>query len=864
MEKENTNPKRPGRKALFVGATTKSVPSAGEKKTDDSGKEFAGLILEIIDRYNSGDKEARIEVETTPEAYIPAADSINRLIDFLSSQAAESSIDISGEPEPLLKELNEKLSFSEEELEIARQEISRLNKIIKEKEEESPNYDEDNLKELEEKYNAETEELKQKIAQKEEEILRREDEIRKELEEKYNAETEELKQKIAQKKEESLRREEEIQKELEDYNAGIEELKQEIVQKDEKLRDIGSEFSRAGEEKKRLTDQYEDKIKQYDRKLSGLEETNNRLSKDIDKYKTDSTRIEELTRTKAQKEEEIKSLHSAMNKAEEERKNLIRQSGEKIEQYTNRIALLEEENKKLSEINNELSLKEKTEQEDINAKIAEIETLKQRSETIVQQNPMPILLMKKNFDIIVANKAFEEMSGMSLQEISRMNARSFKVLKQEGKGLGYTLKNKERASGEVEIEMPSGIHILEQYSIPILNKNHEIANILAVYNNVTEIRRKNAEIEELRLKEKEEAELLSDSAEMITGKMVGMTSGDMTVSVEIFEDDPLAVLKTSFNKSVEEFRDLISSIKEKANIIEKTSEELSTNSDDIAKANENLALISEESAEFLRDLMERFEKINLSISDLSASIEEISSTSQEVTKQANQAALEGKNAAEIGKEASEKMENVGKISQQSVNDINLLNQEMYKINEIIKLIRGIAEQTNMLALNAAIEAARAGEHGRGFAVVAGEVKNLAGESKEATQKIELLISEIQNNSDITANSMKQADEEIQSGIKSVNMAVEALYNIARDIEVASRGISDISHATETQANEINAFMRSIEEANALTRGNLEKLEGMAAMAEEISATTEEVGSISHEMHDLSEDLQGTMKKFRMN
>lgn len=831
MEKEHTNPKRPGRKALFVGATTKPVPSAGEKKTDDSGKEFAGLILEIIERYNSGDREARIEVETAPEAYVPAADSINRLIDLMSSQAViESSTDIPGESESLLNELNEKLSSSENELENARQEVSRLNEIIKEKEEEeSLNFDEDSLKELEDKYNAEIEDLKQKITQKEEE---------------------------------NLRREEEIQKELEEYNAGIEEAKQEIAQKEEKLRNIESELGRAGEEKKQLADQYEDKIKQYTRQLSGLEETNNRLSKDIDKYKAESARIEELTKTKARKDEEIKSLQSSITKAEEEKKTIVKQSGEKIEQYTSRIALLEEENKNLSEKFNGLSLKEKTEKEEINAKIAEIETLKQRSETIVQQNPMPILLMNKNFDIIVANTAFEEMSGIALQEITRMNARSFRILKQEGKGLGYTLKNKVRASGEVEIEMPSGIHILEQYSIPILNKNQEIANILAVYNDVTEIRRKNAEIEELRLKDKEEAEILSDSAEMITGKMVGMTSGDMTVSVEIFEDDPLAVLKTNFNKSVEEFRDLISSIKEKANIIEKTSEELSTNSDDIAKANENLALISEESAEFLRDLMERFEKINLSISDLSASIEEISSTSQEVTKQANQAALEGKNAAEIGKEASEKMENVGKISQQSVNEINLLNEEMYKINEIIKLIRGIAEQTNMLALNAAIEAARAGEHGRGFAVVAGEVKNLAGESKEATEKIELLISEIQNNSDITANSMRQADEEIQSGIKSVNMAVEALYNIARDIEVASRGISDISHATETQANEINAFMRSIEEANALTSGNLEKLEGMAAMAEEISATTEEVGSISHEMHDLSEDLQTTMKKFR--
>ncbi len=102
------------------------------------------------------------------------------------------------------------------------------------------------------------------------------------------------------------------------------------------------------------------------------------------------------------------------------------------------------------------------------------------------------------------------------------------------------------------------------------------------------------------------------------------------------------------------------------------------------------------------------------------------------------------------------MEIVEKISRQSLDEITALNEQMRQISKIVNLITDIANQTNLLALNAAIEAARAGEHGRGFAVVAGEVKNLAGESKRASNQIESLIKAIQSKSEQTAVSMKNS------------------------------------------------------------------------------------------------------------
>ncbi|MFI5936616.1 methyl-accepting chemotaxis protein [Actinoplanes sp. NPDC051494] len=77
-------------------------------------------------------------------------------------------------------------------------------------------------------------------------------------------------------------------------------------------------------------------------------------------------------------------------------------------------------------------------------------------------------------------------------------------------------------------------------------------------------------------------------------------------------------------------------------------------------------------------------------------------------------------------------------------EVEALGQASTAIGDVIKIISSIADQTNLLALNATIEAARAGEVGRGFAVVAGEVKDLARETAEATQKVSEQITGIQS------------------------------------------------------------------------------------------------------------------------
>ncbi|GAA2891544.1 hypothetical protein Acy02nite_14520 [Actinoplanes cyaneus] len=93
-------------------------------------------------------------------------------------------------------------------------------------------------------------------------------------------------------------------------------------------------------------------------------------------------------------------------------------------------------------------------------------------------------------------------------------------------------------------------------------------------------------------------------------------------------------------------------------------------------------------------------------------------------------------------------------------EVAALGQASTAIGDVIKIIESIAEQTNLLALNATIEAARAGEAGKGFAVVAGEVKDLARETAEATQKVAEQIAGIQASAETVASGIHTTSETI--------------------------------------------------------------------------------------------------------
>ncbi|MBN8533628.1 MAG: HAMP domain-containing protein [Rhizobiales bacterium] len=198
---------------------------------------------------------------------------------------------------------------------------------------------------------------------------------------------------------------------------------------------------------------------------------------------------------------------------------------------------------------------------------------------------------------------------------------------------------------------------------------------------------------------------------------------------------------------------------------------------------------------------------------LSATAEETSMQATSVAAAADQASA---NVAGLAGSGDELARAIGEIGRQVRNSTEIASRAVIhasetdmqvqqlatsaqRIGEVVALINSIAAQTNLLALNATIEAARAGEAGRGFAVVAQEVKDLASQTRTATEQIAESVSAMQSVTDSTITAIQGIGEAIAS-LDSISKLIEdsiveqdrATQDIATNVQQAARGTEEVS------------------------------------------------------------------------
>ncbi|MEK4229349.1 methyl-accepting chemotaxis protein [Solibacillus sp. FSL H8-0538] len=220
------------------------------------------------------------------------------------------------------------------------------------------------------------------------------------------------------------------------------------------------------------------------------------------------------------------------------------------------------------------------------------------------------------------------------------------------------------------------------------------------------------------------------------------------------------------------------------------------------------------------------EKSTIASNDISQNMLSEGQILIEATTQVADAALD--NQASVSKLQSI-INDLGDQSNETSQNMHVLNEGSKQIESIVKVIHDISNQTNLLALNASIEAARAGEHGKGFAVVAEEVRKLAENTKTSTEHISRLTTQTQEQIHKVYDNIQHNQTLVDNGIivgnltsKKIAYLLSLSKNIQQEVNHLLININNQKVSSEDVIHKFTATTKLFDETNTILMSHIEE------------------------------------------
>jgi methyl-accepting chemotaxis protein len=268
---------------------------------------------------------------------------------------------------------------------------------------------------------------------------------------------------------------------------------------------------------------------------------------------------------------------------------------------------------------------------------------------------------------------------------------------------------------------------------------------------------------------------------------------------------------------------------------------------------EEMAASIRENAGSVQNLTLSTEQTASSITQISAAIVNVRDNTQRTAECSEKVRRQAAEGMATMAETIAAMMNIDESSTETFEAIRKLSQHTSRVGEVLNIIKGVVDQTNLLSLNASIIAAQAGEHGRAFSVVAEEVRTLARRTSHSASEIDDLIKNIQAESAAAGNAVSRGMEKVAEGVRISGRTDEVLQRIEESAAEASRMVQKIASATMEQADgsrliteeaeknldRVTQINRAIKEQEHGIIQIVASLEQMAMLAQKSTVATQE-------------------------
>lgn len=339
--------------------------------------------------------------------------------------------------------------------------------------------------------------------------------------------------------------------------------------------------------------------------------------------------------------------------------------------------------------------------------------------------------------------------------------------------------------------------------------------------------------------------------------MAAAADGDLTQRLDADADSrAMAEVATAYNEMLDAVEATVSEVQRVTSRVAASTQSAGVGADEVESAGEEVATATQEISDAVVEQTSHLQEVRAEMASLSATVEEVAATASEVAAHSEAAADRGREGAALADDALVELATIERRSVETAETVERLEGEIDRIDHVVEVIDGIAEQTNVLALNASIEAARAGAAGDGFAVVAEEVKDLAMETREATGEIADRIDGVQSTTETAVGEMATMREEVETGARTVESGLTALDDVVEAVETANDEVQSISAAADQQAASAEEVVAMADEATDLGDRVADDTHAASAAAQQQAAAlaqvSDEVRSVARRATDLRE------------